>query len=137
MSLLTHLLLKSAPWLGLFMFSSLAVAANSPYEVSSKCFFVYAPVFEVGRDTGGEKLKNYGQVRMAWISGYIQTNKSNAEFNEVFNRNLKINKAMGIALEERLRNALRSRTQKAFNSVLDEVTACDRQLGFVDQASEK
>jgi hypothetical protein len=111
--------------------SSLSAHSAEPsFETISRCFFVYAPIFQVGRDVPHTELFQFGQVRVGYMGGYVQANKSNSHFKQVFEGNLSENKRAGIQLESSLKSAISSRNQSLFSSVINEAVACDRQIGI-------
>ena len=112
-----------------FAFSS-AQAQSPSYETVSRCFFVYAPITQLGSDLPHAQLFQFGQPRIGWVGGYVQANQSNAAFKQVFESNLDRNKHMGMQLETSLRQAILSRNQGQFASLLNQAVDCDRALGI-------
>ncbi len=110
--------------------SFLTHAADPSFEKISRCFFVYAPIFQVGRDTPHTELFHFGQVRVGYMGGYVQANKSNPHFKQVFERDLSTNKQFGIHLEGLLKAAIAARNQSLFSSVINEAVICDRSIGI-------
>ena len=107
-----------------------AQPASPSFETISRCFFVYAPITEVGRDLPHPQLFQFGQPRMGWIAGYIQANQSNARFKAVFEGRMAENKRFGVQLEQKLKQAIAARNQSQFNAVVNEAVSCDRQIGI-------
>lgn len=103
---------------------------NPSYEAVSRCFFVYAPITELGRDLPHAQLFQFGQPRIGWTGGYVQANQNNASFKQVFENNLDRNKRMGIQLESTLKLAIQSRNQSQFSAVINQAVECDRVLGI-------
>lgn len=112
------------------LFSFSAHSAEPSFETISRCFFVYAPIFEAGQDIPHTELFHFGRVRVGYIGGYLQANKSNPYFKQVFEGNLSANKRAGIQLENSLKAAVFSRNQSLFSSVINEAVTCDRQIGI-------
>jgi hypothetical protein len=83
-----------------------AQMTNPSYEVVSRCFFVYAPITELGRDLPHPQLYQFGQTRIGWAGGYIQANQNNAAFKQVFESNLDQNKKMARQIETALKQAI-------------------------------
>lgn len=122
-------------WLPLIVFVLFCSAShgqilNPSFETVSRCFFVYAPITEFGRDLPHPQLFQFGQPRIGWVTGYIQANQSNSTFKQVFEANIGKNKEMAVQLESSLRRAISARSQAAFSSVMDQAIACDRALGI-------
>lgn len=107
-----------------------AYSAEPSFETISRCFFVYASIFEVGRDIPHTDLFHFGQVRVGYMGGYVQANKANPHFKQVFEGNLSANKRSAIDLENSLKTAISSRNQPVFTSVINEAVTCDRQIGI-------
>jgi len=104
--------------------------AESYHETISRCFFVYAPISEVGKEIQSQQIVLYAQKRFAYIGGYTKANMNNPEFTKVFEGNMKVNKQKGIALQNRLRKAIQSEDSDAFNQVMNTARKCDKQLGI-------
>ena len=117
---------------------TLAVAApvaraqmtNPSYETVSRCFFVYAPITELGRDLPHAQLYQFGQPRIAWAGGYVQANQNNVAFKQIFESSLEKNKRMAVQLENSLKQAVATRNQSQFSSAIEQAVACDRALGI-------
>ena len=107
---------------------SVVYGAEPNHETISRCFFVYAPIFEVGREIKNQELFIYGQKRFVYIADYMKAN--NPEFNKVFEANLQVNKQKGIALGNRLKKAIYSRDINAFIQIMNIARNCDMQLGL-------
>lgn len=96
----------------------------------SRCFFVYAPIAQVGRDFPHPGLLQFGQPRVARIGEYVQANRSNSAFKQIFEGNLQVNKEAGIRIEDTLRSALRTQNSAQFLWSLEQATSCDRVIGI-------
>ena len=107
-----------------------AQMANPSYETVSRCFFVYAPITELGRDLPNAQLYQFGQPRLGWASGYLQANQNNTAFKQIFESSVEKNKRMAIQLENSLKQAVATRNQPQFSSVIEQAVACDRALGI-------
>lgn len=101
-------------------------AADPTYQTISRCFFVYAPIAQVGRDYSHAELFQFGQARVSWIGGYIQANQSNLAFKQVFESSLAANKRAGIQIENALISALDNRNQSQFSWAVNQAISCDR-----------
>ena len=105
--------------------------ASSPsYKVVSKCFFIYAPITETGRDMNIQSIFSYGQKRMSWIGGYIKANEKNSSFTKVFEDNIATNKKYAIILENKLRKSIKEKNAAEFNTIMSYSIGCDRTLGI-------
>ena len=107
-----------------------AQMANPSFEAVSRCFFVYAPITQLGRDMPHLQLFQFGQPRMGWIGGYTQANQNNASFKQVFESNLKENKRMAGEIETSLKQAIFTKNQRQFSNILSKAVDCDRTLGI-------
>lgn len=116
--------------IGLLFSFGLAYGAKPNYETVSRCFFIYAPIFETGRDLQIQPFVLYSQKRIAWATGYIQAQQNNIAFKKVFEDNLTSNKKNGTTLEETLKNAIRSGNTNAYFQVMNVARNCDLQLGL-------
>ncbi|WP_168366004.1 hypothetical protein [Dickeya zeae] len=113
------------------------VRASTPSpQTIIKCFFVYAPIFETGKNVGSKQLEKYGQLRVSWMGGYIQSHQNDESFKSISTKKLEEYKSHGVILEEKLTRAIKTKDQPLFNSVLDEATECDRQVGIKNQLQE-
>lgn len=108
-----------------------ALAPAAPtFDVISRCFFVYAPIFQVGRDRPHTELFQFGQPRVAWVGGYVQANRDNPTFKRVFEANLDANKRAGIKIEETLVQALNTGERGRFSWAINEAISCDKLVGI-------
>lgn len=111
--------------------SSFSVYSAEPaFETISRCLFVYGAIFEVGRDTPHADLFHFAQVRVGYMTGYVQGNQGNPRFKQVFEENLSANKRSAINLQDSLKAAISSRNKYVFSSVINQAVACDRQIGI-------
>ncbi|MDI4634720.1 hypothetical protein J7U46_16790 [Pelomonas sp. V22] len=104
--------------------------ATPSFETVSRCFFVYAPITELGRDLPHQSLFHFGQPRIGWAAGYVQANQNNAVFKQVFESNLEKNKRAAVKLETMLRRAIQSKDQGQFQRAINQAVDCDRALGI-------
>jgi hypothetical protein len=111
-------------------FVSAAQAANPSFETISRCFFVYAQIFEAGEKLTHQELFQFGQARIGWVGGYVQANQSNPEFKRIFDGNLAANKRAGLELGNSLMKAMASRNRLLFSAVINEAISCDRLIGI-------
>lgn len=111
-------------------FPNSILAADPSYETMSRCFFVYAPIAQVGRDRPHPELFQFAQGRVAYIGGYVKANKANRAFEQVFKSKLEANKQAGIHIEEVLVTALNGRDQSRFSWVINQAISCDRLIGI-------
>lgn len=96
-----------------------------------RCFFVYAPVFEVGRDEKIPQLMAYGQKRIAYLTGYIRAREDfRPRTGDPSPTDLRNYKEHGISLERRLRNALSTADRIAFEGVMSHARQCDLDIGL-------
>jgi len=100
------------------------------YEEVSRCFFIYAAIFEVGRDHNKPQLFQFGQTRSSWAGGYVQANQNNQAFKRVFENNLAANKRTAIQILDSLPTAIANRNQSAFNAIINQAVVCDRSFGI-------
>jgi hypothetical protein len=107
-----------------------ARSADPSFEIITRCAFVYAPIFQAGRDIPHTELFHFGQVRVGYIGGYLQANKLNPQFKQVFESTLSANKQAGVQLESSLKRAISTRNHTLFSSVINEALDCDRLVGI-------
>jgi hypothetical protein len=105
-------------------------SADPSIETISKCFFVYAAIYQVGRDYPHTELFQFGQVRVGWIGGYVQAIKSNTAAEQVFKTNLEANKQAGNQIKEVLESALNTGDQSRFSWAINQAISCDRSIGI-------
>ena len=107
-----------------------ALAADPTHGAISRCFFVYAKIFETARNLENTPVLIYGQKRLAWVGGYLQAQQNNPQFKSVFEGNLKANKQAGVAIGVRLTGAIRSGDVREYTAVMNIARECDKQLGL-------
>jgi len=100
------------------------------FKTVSKCFFIYAPITETGRDMNLPSIFTYGQKRMAWYMGFMKANEDNEKFTSAFDVNLKKNKGFAIALEKQFRTSIRKQQRNNFDEIISFANGCDRFLGI-------
>lgn len=100
------------------------------FKTVSKCFFIYAPITETGRDMNIPSIFIYGQKRMAWFMGFMKANENNEEFTYAFDVNLKKNKGFAIALEKQFRSSIKQQQRESFDEIISFANGCDRFLGI-------
>lgn len=125
--------MRTSSWLIgiIFIFLPLAAPAAEPSdETVSRCFFVYAPIFEAGKDLQNQLIFIYGQKRIAWAGGYVQAKQKNLSFKRVFENNLPENKKNGLALKNRLTKAIKSADVNEYLAVMSIARQCDQRLGL-------
>lgn len=104
--------------------------ASPSFEDASFCFFVYAPIFEVGRDHNHAGLFMFGQTRISWFGGFFAANKSNPEFMRAFGGNTEKHKRVGNVIEKKLLTALATNDPVPFGEAIAEAVWCDRKIGI-------
>lgn len=105
-------------------------ASTPSYEAVSKCFYIYAPIAETGRDMNIRSIFSYGQKRISWIGGYMKANEKNTIFTKVFEENIAINKKYAVILENKLRKAIKEKNTIEFDTIMGYSIGCDRTLGM-------
>ena len=100
------------------------------FKTVSKCFFIYAPITEAGRDMNIPSIFTYGQKRMAWFMGFMKANEKNEKFTYTFEVNLNKNKEFAIALEEQFRSSIKNQQLESFDEIISFANGCDRFLGI-------
>lgn len=99
-------------------------------EEVGRCTFVYAPVFQVGRDFPHEGLREFGKARLGAVGAILEANRRNAAFKAVIDRDIAKNKQAGIEIEKILVGALRTGDKEHYGWVMRRVAECDRSIGF-------
>jgi hypothetical protein len=107
-----------------------AFAADSYQAIFSRCFFVYAPIFQTARKLENAPVFIYAQKRFAFMMGYMQDKKDNPQFDKAFKQNHEANKQAGIVIENRLTQAIRLADVSEYVAVMNISKECDRQLGL-------
>jgi hypothetical protein len=116
--------------LALALSVSSAFAADSYQITFSRCFFVYAPIFQTAQKFDNAPLFIYAQKRLAFMSSYLRDKGDNSQFKNIFERNLKVNKQAGLAIERRLTKAIRLVDTFEYVAVMNIAKECDKQLGL-------
>ena len=101
------------------------------YASISRCFFVYAPMAQVGKAKAIDALRTYATERLVFIRGYMEANQNIPEFQQVFQKNLGVNKAAGILIEENLIRSIRNSDTRGYNLEVAKAEVCDRETGFI------
>jgi hypothetical protein len=96
----------------------------------SRCFFVYAPMYEVSAKLGDSKLRSYATQRMMYLRGIMESSQSDPVFKRVFEMNLAKNKSAGTRIEDSLIEANRNRDAERYNRTMSLATMCDQELGL-------
>lgn len=120
---------KCAAVLGIF-YAGTAHSIEQKYSVLSRCFFIYAPIFETGKKLQNSAVFIYGQKRISWVGGYIQGQQNNPAFEAAFEHDLKINKKAGIDLDSRLAKAILTSNVEEYSAVMAVARECDKLLGL-------
>ena len=110
--------------------SATSFGATPSYKVVSKCFFVYSPIAETGRDLNIPALFSYGTKRITQVASFIKANKQNLKFIKAFEGSIATNKKNAIALEKKLRRAIESNNETEFNAVMEYSMSCDKSLNI-------
>ena len=100
------------------------------FEEAARCFWIYAPIVQVGRDFPHNELFQFGQGRMVWYDGFIKANKENPALKRAFESGIKEYKHAGLQLGDDLRESLSTNNHKLFTSVIDAAVSCDKILGI-------
>lgn len=117
-----------------FNYASPAFSQNNDvkkHELISKCFFVYAALHENGKKNGIDELANYGLQRLMFVRGLFDTLSTNKEFKDIFERDLKSNKAAAREIEKNLNKFRDLKDVKSYNSIVYQGEECDRKLGLI------
>jgi hypothetical protein len=114
----------------IFLGEAFAQVGERRAELISRCFFVYAPIYEVAGQTGDTKLRTYALQRLMYVRGLTESLRSDPVFERVFTENLSRNRSAGIAIERMLPQAIRAGDATSYNAQLDIAAECDRQFGL-------
>ena len=113
----------------LLTFCSAAVAQSATRHASiSRCFFVYAPLYEYALKYSDERLRAYALQRLMYVRGHLDSNKGDAEFNSIFQSNLDRNKQAGLLIEKYLVEARNTSNAGMYNAETRKGDACDVEL---------
>jgi len=103
---------------------------NNRRAIIARCFFVYAPLYQVAKKMNDEKLLNYSLQRMMYLKGLLGTLKDDGKFKVIFEKNLKKNKADAQLIEDDLIKSLYEKNAVGYNNVLRKGEVCDKELGI-------
>lgn len=99
-------------------------------NIVSRCFFVYAPLYEAASQTGNERLRSYSLQRLMYVRGILDAGKNDPLLAKSFERNLAENKRRGIQIERRTIEAYRAGDVQQYNSQVAKAETCDKELGL-------
>lgn len=107
-----------------------STAQQVTHEAVSRCFFIYAASHEAARELGHRRLFQYIHPRIGWMTGYMHANQSDPTLARIFEKNLNSNKQRAIGLDKKIRRAVRTRDPASFDTAVDHLLNCDRELGI-------
>ena len=102
----------------------------SNYTEVSRCFFIYAGIFEAAKETLNNPVFIYAQKRIAWATGYVQANKNNSTFIKVFDNNLTENKKSAAHIKSLMKNALHNKDVSLYKQAMNVARSCDKAIGL-------
>lgn len=94
------------------------------------CFFVYAPIFEVGRDHDHAGLFLFAQPRLSWVGGFFEAIKADAAAKGLSEKKLEQYKNNGVSIENKLLKALKTNDPRPFAEAITSAVWCDGKLGL-------
>lgn len=119
------------------IFTCLCVTPHAVAEISearalsvSRCFFVYAPMYEVSGRINDILLRSYATQRLMYVRGVLEASKTDPLFKQIFENNLPRNKAAGMSIEEKLVEARRTGNTDGYNKEISRAAVCDKELGL-------
>lgn len=98
-----------------------------------QCFWIYAPILEVGREMNRADLTYFAQKRIGWVMGYMTACKSYSQCKQELDRgfqNLETSKQQALARKARLIKAIQERNRDMFAANLNEALTCDGTFGI-------
>ena len=104
------------------------------FEDVSRCFWVYAPIVQTGRDFPHDELFQFAQARMVWFDAFLKANQGNPALKTVFENGITQYKQAGLRLQDSLQEALSTNNGRIFASVMDAAVSCDKTLGIRTQS---
>ncbi|MGH8616401.1 MAG: J domain-containing protein [Burkholderiales bacterium] len=108
-----------------------ASTSDAPsFAHASRCFWVYAPIAQAGRDLPHPELLRFGQERLKWYDAYFKRNKGSPEFRQAFENSRVRYEASGSDLYKSLVESLATENPKKFTAAIDAAVTCDRLLGI-------
>lgn len=114
----------------LIVTNAVAQMSGARAESVSRCFFVYAPMYEVSAKTNDDKLRSYATQRLMYVRGVLESSMTDPLFKRVFEQNLSKNKGAGVRIEQGLMEAHRNGDAAQYNSEVSKASACDKELGL-------
>lgn len=117
--------------LALILFCCATTAQTSNRDAAiSRCFFVYAPLYEVSLKHTDEKLKVYALQRLMYVRGHLDSHKDDPAFKKIFQSGLLQNKQAGVVIENQLTRAIVTSNIDAYNAEVRKGDTCDLELGL-------
>lgn len=100
-----------------------------------RCFFVYTPIMQAGRDLGRADIASFGQKRMSVIYGYLKACEQNpsckADADQIFRNTEELTRDSN-SLEDQFKYSIRTGDQAAFHGVIHQARLCDEKVGLTD-----
>ena len=100
------------------------------FEDAARCFWVYAPIAQVGREFPHRALFLFGQERIRWFESFLKTQGDNPSLTQAIESGEQRYKDSSIGFQNALRVALADNDHTMFASAVDAAVACDRRLGI-------
>ncbi len=126
--------------IGVASLSPITTYAAEPEQVA-RCFFVYAPIYEVAKRRSDQALLAYATPRMTWLAGYFEANRNNKVVADHFKASVAANKAAGMRLEDQVVKSLDDRAAgvpgavQALTKALKPAAECDQALDLQGKGS--
>ena len=102
-------------------------------EEATRCFWIYAPIAQVGREFPHDGLLQFAQARVRWFDAFLLAHKDDPDFDRTIEAGLYRHKTPSLHFHDALSEALATRDQRMFATAMDAALACDQSLGIPTQ----
>lgn len=115
---------------------AVSTSAGSPSQTTPSsdyfafCYFVYAPMFDVGRDHNHLGLLLFAEPRIAIIGGYFKAINADPASKGLSPKNAEQYQKNGKLVEQKLLKALKTNDPVPFSEALSSALWCDGKLGI-------
>ena len=111
-----------------------APAHSGPsFAHASRCYWIYAPIAQTGRDFPHAELLRFGQERLKWYDAFFKRNKGNPELKRVLENSMERYEPSGLKFHNLLQEALSTSDPKMFAAAMEAAVTCDKILGIRTQ----
>jgi len=90
------------------------------YRDVSRCFFVYAALYESARKHARPELESYAIQRLMWVRGFMEALASDPGLKVVVEESIKENKVLAGSIDKKVSGAVESNTVHDYNEAVGE-----------------